>query len=54
MGIYNLSDTAAEVMPALWLSQTDIFPVFTDDGALVYLKFISLSPGAASEMSIGV
>lgn len=54
MGIYNLSDTVAEIMPALWLSQTDIFPVFTDDGGLVYLKFISLLPGPALEMSIAV
>jgi hypothetical protein len=54
VGIYNLSDSAAEIKPALWLSQTDIFPVSADDSALVYLKFISLLTGPAGERSITV
>jgi hypothetical protein len=54
IGIYNLSDWATEIKPALWLSQTDIFSVSSDEGALVYLKFIDLSRSSGGHMSITV
>ena len=54
MGIYNLSDTAKGIKPALWLSQTEISTASLDDGPLAYLKFISLFSLPSGEMSITV
>lgn len=54
MGIYNLSDTAKEIRPALWLSQAEISKASLDDGPLAYLKFISLFALPSGEMSITV
>lgn len=42
------------MQPALWLSQTDIFIVSSEDGDLVYLKFIALEIGEKDKMSITV
>lgn len=51
VGIYNLSDWASEIKPALWLSQTDIFK--SGGAVLTYLKFLSLH-STMGELSIAL